>query len=340
MTPDIQTWTDGYLALRASACESRGIDEHGENSWPRTTGADAIDIAALFDEAIRREGSPGLRRRWDMRRHELERVALASPAAPYAHNPELWDTLEGAAIYLDDVDVLVPDDVAWLALGEQLGQLAQIISLRNAGPTADGPFGHFDNIKTYDDLFLAQYKLLRDKHGSDDVAAPAGFGGGTKPIPRSTNAEVVQLASYWTAELGKAKHVSGYDGVAARWQLILADVDKLAKPGKPDDVYAKNNELWRGIQEVSIQIAVGDEAPSNWDLAMASLKDSAAHLPQSLEQAAAKGADLVASAAHAIGKVANEAGRGLFAGFGTPLLIGAGLLGVFLIARRRDHEEA
>ena len=44
--------------------------------------------------------------------------------------------------------------------------------------------------------------------------------------------------------------------------------------------------------------------------------------------------------AHAVGKVANDAGKGLFAGFGTPLLIGAGLIGLFLITRSRDHEEA
>ena len=36
-------------------------------------------------------------------------------------------------------------------------------------------------------------------------------------------------------------------------------------------------------------------------------------------------------------KKANEAGKGLFSGFGTPLLIGAGLIGLFLIARSRDE---
>ena len=35
---------------------------------------------------------------------------------------------------------------------------------------------------------------------------------------------------------------------------------------------------------------------------------------------------------------ANEAGRGLFSGFGGPLLVGAGLLGLFLISRSRSKE--
>ena len=76
------------------------------------------------------------------------------------------------------------------------------------------------------------------------------------------------------------------------------------------------------------------------DPAVASVKDSVAHLPETLGAAASKAGELVADAAHAVGKVANEAGKGLFAGFGTPLLIGGGLLGLFLISRSRRGEDA
>ena len=72
-----------------------------------------------------------------------------------------------------------------------------------------------------------------------------------------------------------------------------------------------------------------------------SVKDSVTHLPENARARGEQGRRLVASAAHAVGKVANEAGKGLFSGFGTPLLIGAGLLGLFLISRSRNrHEEA
>ena len=50
--------------------------------------------------------------------------------------------------------------------------------------------------------------------------------------------------------------------------------------------------------------------------------------------------DLAGGAAQAIGKVANEAGKGLFSGFGTPLLIGAGLVGLFLISRSGRDKSA
>lgn len=57
--------------------------------------------------------------------------------------------------------------------------------------------------------------------------------------------------------------------------------------------------------------------------------------------AGSKAVNFVASAAHAVGKVANEAGKGLFSGFGTPLLIGAGLIGLLLVSRNNSrHEEA
>jgi len=49
---------------------------------------------------------------------------------------------------------------------------------------------------------------------------------------------------------------------------------------------------------------------------------------------------VIADTAHAAGKVVNEAGKGLFSGVGTPLLIGAGVLGAVVLFRSgRKHEE-
>jgi len=54
----------------------------------------------------------------------------------------------------------------------------------------------------------------------------------------------------------------------------------------------------------------------------------------------ALGADAIADTAHAAGRVVNAAGKGLFSGAGTPILIGAGVLGAVLLLRRgRRHEE-
>ena len=38
--------------------------------------------------------------------------------------------------------------------------------------------------------------------------------------------------------------------------MPFADVDKLAKTGKPEDGYARNNEFWRTMWHVALQVAV------------------------------------------------------------------------------------
>ena len=336
MSAHIHSWIDGHLAVRHRAYETRGFVELTGVSgrWPRTTGADVVMIAALVDPAMRANGTPGVLRRWHATLEDLERNALNAPRATYAENRAFWSGFEAATIFLDDMAVMPPAPELWDAL------IAELSAPRNAGPTTDGPIAHFDGIATYDDLFNAQLKFLIEKRGSDTLDQPPGFMGGSRPIPRTTNSDVLQLATYWSNELAKVKHVFGHDSVVARWTPVVGDVDKLAKPGKPDDVYAKNNEFWRELQEVAIQIAVSDEAPSKWDMVVDSVKTSITHLPENLGAAASKGVDLVGEAANALGKVVNEAGKGLLNGLGTPILIGAGLLGVYLISRNGgDHHE-
>ena len=334
MSQHIHSWIDGHLAIRERAYQTRGFVEIDSGArWPRTTGADVIAIAALVNPAVRKHGTPGVLRRWIATLANLQREALPAAQDTYPENRTFWSSLESTVIYLDDIAVAPPSAALWDAL------IAEVGTLRNVGPSTDGPIAHFDNIKTYDDLYNAQLKFLKEKRGTDARDQPPGHSGGMRDIPRTTNADVLQLATYWSNELAKVKHVFGHDGVVARWTPVVNDVDKLAKTGKPDEVYAKNNEFWREVQQVAIQIAVADEAPSKWDMVVDSVKDSVKHLPETLTGAASKGAELIEGAAHAVGKVANEAGKGLFAGLGAPVLIGAGLIGLFLITRNRSHHE-
>jgi hypothetical protein len=336
MSQHIHTWIDAHLAVRTRAYETRGsIQLDSGARWPRTTGADIIAIAALFDHAVRTHATPGIARRWRGTLADLERGALPAPHETYGENRTFWPTLESVSVFLDDVAVAPPAPALWDALISEIGA-----DLRNVGPTEDGPIAHFDGIKTFDDLWNAQRKYLADKRGSDKLPPPAGMGGGDMVIPHSTNQDVLQIATYWSDQLAKAKHVMGYDTAVAKWKGAMADVDKLAKPGKPTDVYPKNNEFWRLSFEIAVQIAIADESPSKWDLVVDSVKDSVTHLPENLGHAASKAAGFVEEAAHAVGKIAGEAGKGLFSGLGAPLLIGAGLLGVFLISRGGKHEEA
>ncbi len=333
MTTHFRNWTEALGVLRARAAAIRGSD----GDTPKTTNGDVIDIAAVIDPSLKaRFRTSELGARWESVRDAACEAALAPHAATFAKNSELWSAITDVCAYLDAVPV--PDFVGVLA--EHLGEDEDDGdgALRNAGPKEDGPFAQFE-AKTYDDLWRAQRDYLAQKRGFDQPPPPPGFGMAGLKIPRSTNQDVLQLATYWSQQLAKAKQVMGYKDAVDKWHAIIADVDRLAKTGKPDGVYPKNNEFWHASNDIAIQIAIGDESPSKWDMVVGSVKDSVSHLPATLEHTASTGADLVASAAHAAGKIVNEAGKGLFSGFGLPLLVGGGLLGVYLISRSRYSED-
>ncbi len=203
-------------------------------------------------------------------------------------------------------------------------------------------------MKTFSDLYNAQFKYLREQRGFDEVELPTpydansyGMGGVKKKIPRTTNTDVLALAGYWGKELENVKEVIGHEGDREAMEAR----DRRRRRSSPCTAATrrrstpKNNAFWRACSDTAIHVSVADEAPSKWDMAKAALKDSITHLPENLEHGASAVAKLVASAAHAVGKVANEAGKGLFAGFGTPLLIGGGLIGLFLITRNRGEKK-
>jgi hypothetical protein len=267
---------------------------------------------------------------------ELERDGRPWLHHTYAGNRAFWSTLETVSIFLDDLGLRPPGAHAWDALLEVIGTAP-----RNIGPRGDGPFKRFDGVRTFDDLFNAQRRYLTELRGFDRLRPDGDAPGPEKLIPRTTNADVVALADYWTKQLADAKTVFGAAGVTARWRATLADVNTLARRHDPDATYAKNNAFWRALQETAIHVAVADEAPSKWDMAKDSIKDSVTRLPETLGSVASKGADVLASTAQTAGRVVGSAGKGLFSGMGAPVLIGAGLLGAFLMFRgKRRREEA
>ncbi|HLL23852.1 MAG TPA: hypothetical protein VK427_17055 [Kofleriaceae bacterium] len=350
MSIQINTWLRAYFALQSTAMESRGFVEinAGEDEaqrWPRTIGADVISIAALVDPFMREQplrfGGHGLARRWRACVDDLEQHALVLPHAEYTENRSFWNTLPAVCVYLHSEGATLPPAMFWEAL---IAQLSEPVELRNVGPKGDGPFKHFDNVKTFDDLYNEQFKFLRTLRGVDHKDPEPGMGGANKQIPRTTNGDVVLLADYWSKQFRDVKEVFGHAAVAQRWKETLVDVDAIARKGDPNAVYPKNNGFWRALQSTAIHVAVADEAPSKSDMMLDSLKTSITQLPENLK-AGAKAvanevADIAGGAASAIGKVANEAGKGLFSGFGTPLLIGAGLVGLFLISRSGRDESA
>ncbi|MFT3693839.1 MAG: hypothetical protein QM831_11900 [Kofleriaceae bacterium] len=253
----ITSWLRAYFALREQALETRGYTETiTENETiiqtPRTVGNDVIAIAAVIDPYVRsipieEFGTLSCLRRWAEAVDDIWKIALVEPNREYAENDSFWHELAHISVYLHSQGTPLAPASEWNALLRELST-----EHRNAGPKSDGPFKHFD-VKSFDELYLAQFNYLREQRGADDKEPEAGMRGFKKPIPRATNADVVALADYWSSQFANAKKVFGYADVAQRWKLVLADVDALARKGPPTDVYPKNNGFWRELGEVAIR---------------------------------------------------------------------------------------
>lgn len=345
----IHTWLRAFFAMQHAASEARGTIELNPGTdavtrWPRTIGADVISIAAIVDPVLRAyndaEDAFSVTSRWRAVIEDIEGDALRAPLATFASNREFWGALSGACVYLHSQNAPLPPAPFWTAL---LAQLGERIETRNAGPSGATPFKQFDGVKTFDELFAAQRDYLRDLRGSDVLDAGPGMGGGKKPIPRATNADVIVLADYWTKQLARVKRVFGAEAAEQRWKAALVDVDGLARKGEPTAVYPKNNAFWRVLGQTATQVAVAEEAPNQTDLMLDALKASLGDLPHKLKagvDALASGAsDIAGTLAHGVGHITNEAAKGLFDGFGVPLLIGGGaLVALFLLTRSGHHE--
>ena len=262
MSIPITSWLRAFFALHERAVESRGFqqivtDEDDVVRWPRTLGIDVVAIASVLDQTVRdqvaRTADHGIARRWQITMDELERHALVDPLTEYTHNRQFWQTLPTICVYLHShsAPLLRPDvlDTLFVQLGDQY--------VRNGTPNADGLFMHFDGVKTFDDLYIKELLYLKGLRGFDKMLTDDG-----KPperiIPRSTNADVIALADYWTKELASVKEGIDHQVAGALWQATMADVDQLARHGDPFAAYPKNNAFWRALRTTAIYIAAAE----------------------------------------------------------------------------------
>lgn len=342
----LSTWLDGYIELRHRMFADRGWIELDDGTrWPRATGEQVAAIAATFTPAIRANATPHVMKRWRATLADIAHQALTDLHSTYVHGRAFWATLEEVAFYLDSLALRPPAMRAWRALFSLIATSGEP-DPRNVGPGGDGPFKHFDGIQTFDQLFNAQRQYLLELRGFDEMEPPptdeSSYGslGVSKKIPRTTNNDVLALAGYWGKQLRDVKEVFGHAGIEKRWDLLMTDIGRYAMYGNPTAVYRENNRFWRCLGDTAVHIAVADEAPSKWDMAKESIKDSVVRLPETIKGAASKAGDALADTAQAAGRVVNAAGKGLFSGAGTPILIGAGVIGAVLLLRRgRRHEE-
>ncbi len=343
MSIQITHWLRAFLALQESAFDGRGAsalldrDEVVER-WPNTTGDDAIAIAAVIDPIVQSRPDDRPARFWRPLAADLARFAITDGSGAYQENRSFWQALLVTCAELHAAKRELPSAVQLDALRAQL-LAPPDTQHRNAGsPPPTGPFRVFESVKTFADLYLAEFVYLRDLRGADEREPDVGTAEGSRTIPRTTHGDVVALADFWDKQFRATSDPASIAGSRARvetmWSAALVDVERV-RVADPLTVYAKNNAFWRALREVALYTSKVASAPSNWDLAKEAIVESITHLPQNLEAGAGAVAKALGGVAHEVGKVANEAGKGLFSGFGAPALIGAGLLGLFLVTRSR-----
>lgn len=341
-----------YLAQRQYLARLRGADRMepqpgmtgGAMLIPRSTNADVLQLAGFWSAVLRIQkaknanGYATVSARWRAALDDM--VALtehASPAAVYPKNHAFWRAASSVAIHV----------AAAVEYGLSNAELrttvdSQLRRTRNALAAQDRPPVWFASAGSLDKLYLAQRSYLANLHGSDRLAPEPDMTGGVTIVPRSTNAEVIQLAAFWTKSLDseKAKSANGYDTVRGRWMAVLRDVDAHARGADPAAVYPKNHAFWRAISSVAVHVAASNEHGLTdaqlWMGAVGEGMQTVFDRTKALATAiAASVRDGAADAANAAGKVIHEGARGLFGGLATPLLIGGGVIAAILLLRNR-----
>jgi len=338
----VTTWLRAFFAMQANAMRGRGsVELNTEDEvarWPRTCGDDIVAIIAMLDPIVTAQAAHAtkLDDHWHALLADLH-DALADGAQVYRANRQFWNALAPVCIDLYALEAPLPSEATLALVLELLAKPHH----RNRDP-GDGPFTHFADAKTFDALYRAQFVYLRDLRGVDELEPEPGAHDRTRPIPRLTNGDAIALADYWEkvfrapATFGPAEVTLAPKRADADvlWTRAHAEVDGV-RGADPKAPYANRNHLWRAVDAVATYLAVAETAPSQADLELGALKVGIADLPENI----GRGVSAVAEAiGHVASEIASGAGKGFFAGFRGPLLVGAGLAGLYFLTRSRRAE--
>src|SRR5262245_55782926 len=246
------TWDVAFQQLWTHAAKHRGVQssDDQDHRWPRTRGSDVLAIASVVDPAVRalppEVGHFGVQRRWRTCASNLADFAVDQPTREYIHNRTFWAQLATILVHLASVDAPVPHEL-WPALLAELERPHEELE-----PSGERRI-HL-RADSYDELWRLQKVRLAELRG-EDVHEQPGLTAMYLTVPRTTNRDILQLATLWTLALIKAEPkaaalgseriaMTGFDGVRRRWHAVMADIDAHARDGDPGAVYPKNHEFW------------------------------------------------------------------------------------------------
>jgi hypothetical protein len=270
------TWDLAFRELWTHAAKHRGVQSSDDQTqqWPRTRGSDVLAIASVVDPAVcalpSEAGHFGVQRRWRSCASDLADFAVDQPNREYVHNRTFWAWLAATLAHLASVDAPVPHEL-WSAL------LAEIERARDEFEPS-GERCIYLRADSYDELWRLQKTRLAELRGEDIHESP-GSTSLRYTLPRTTNRDILQLATLWSLALIKAEPkaaalgpermaTTGFDGVKRRWHAVMADIDALARNGGPGALYPKNHEFWSTTAVMSVTLSVIDDLPLSLDFAV------------------------------------------------------------------------
>jgi hypothetical protein len=269
----LNSWIDLYRALRDAAEATRGVDDPSTLTlepagWPRTTGLDALALASLFDPAIRRYAHRSLVERWRIETDRLARETSDTLMGPYSGNRSLWMTLSVAAGTLYQCSAALPAAEASQAVLRELAAETYPTCTISSTRTATA---QFPCVPTWEEMAQLQLRFFAVLRGTDLIAGPL-----LAQIPRTTNADVLQLATYWTeqlAGLGGCEDTAVSRHLRKRWGDAIDDVGRLADDAAPHATYPHNVEFWRALVALALYVGASAGAPASWSLHVDTLHD-------------------------------------------------------------------
>ncbi len=148
-------------------------------------------------------------------------------------------------------------------------------------------------------------------------------------VPKTTNADVVQLAVFWTQQIAShPKSRSEMAGRRTRWAEMATKVRRDTQGAKPEAVYPFNREFWPAATQAAIACDVeremGDSSSSEFDAVVGFFTDT---VPDAVGDALDWIGDKLEGGAKSAGRVVGGAAKGVLDELGLkPILIGAGVI--------------
>ena len=147
-----------------------------------------------------------------------------------------------------------------------------------------------------------------------------------KVVPKTTIADVLQIASRYSGELKKISARNAWDRVEHdRWRACLDRISELSKDRPTGGEYSENEQFWNNCtKRLAIYFESRKVVPSRWKLAVSAIGETLAEVPSALGSATRSVSEVVAGVVREPAKLA-------------AVLLGAAVLGPPLIRAFRSR---